>query len=66
MQVTGPGLMASANCGTVLPHSAHIKSKMIDESAKDRFKRELDGIQVETEATEPTYRDKPRRPTLPG
>ncbi|KAG6386348.1 hypothetical protein SASPL_155246 [Salvia splendens] len=36
------------------PDSSRIRSKMIYASSKDRFKRELDGIQVELQATDPT------------
>ncbi|RWW68497.1 hypothetical protein BHE74_00023978 [Ensete ventricosum] len=31
-----------------------MRSKMLYASSKDRFKRELDGIQVELQATDPT------------
>jgi len=36
------------------PDTAKIRSKMLYASSKDRFKRELDGIQVELQATDPT------------
>ncbi|XP_021716202.1 actin-depolymerizing factor 2-like [Chenopodium quinoa] len=36
------------------PDTARVRSKMIYASSKDRFKRELDGIQVELQATDPT------------
>ncbi|MBA0793571.1 hypothetical protein Gohar_017966, partial [Gossypium harknessii] len=36
------------------PDTSRIRSKMIYASSKDRFKRELDGIQVELQATDPT------------
>ncbi|EFH53708.1 hypothetical protein ARALYDRAFT_484981 [Arabidopsis lyrata subsp. lyrata] len=36
---------------------AKVRSKMIYASSKDRFKRELDGIQVELQATDPTEMD---------
>ncbi|XP_042964948.1 uncharacterized protein LOC122299085 isoform X5 [Carya illinoinensis] len=36
------------------PDTAKVRSKMIYASYKDRFKRELDGIQVELQATDPT------------
>ncbi|KAJ9548290.1 hypothetical protein OSB04_020833 [Centaurea solstitialis] len=39
------------------PDSARVRSKMIYASSKDRFKRELDGIQVELQATDPTEMD---------
>ncbi|CAH1432427.1 unnamed protein product [Lactuca virosa] len=39
------------------PDTARVRSKMIYASSKDRFKRELDGIQVELQATDPTEMD---------
>ncbi|KAL2500727.1 Actin-depolymerizing factor 4 [Forsythia ovata] len=36
------------------PDNSRVRSKMIYASSKDRFKRELDGIQVELQATDPT------------
>ncbi|OWM88218.1 hypothetical protein CDL15_Pgr003630 [Punica granatum] len=36
------------------PDPARIRSKMLYASSKDRFKRELDGIQVELQATDPS------------
>ncbi|KAJ4911006.1 Actin-depolymerizing factor 4 [Raphanus sativus] len=39
------------------PDVAKVRSKMIYASSKDRFKRELDGIQVELQATDPTEMD---------
>ncbi|KVI04942.1 actin-depolymerizing factor 2-like [Cynara cardunculus var. scolymus] len=36
------------------PDTAKVRSKMIYASSKDRFKRELDGIQVELQATDPS------------
>ncbi|ERN07755.1 hypothetical protein AMTRI_Chr08g163050 [Amborella trichopoda] len=36
------------------PDIAKVRSKMLYASSKDRFKRELDGIQVELQATDPT------------
>ncbi|KAK6140278.1 hypothetical protein DH2020_025974 [Rehmannia glutinosa] len=36
------------------PDTSWVRSKMIYASSKDRFKRELDGIQVELQATDPT------------
>ncbi|KAL0344555.1 UNVERIFIED_CONTAM: Actin-depolymerizing factor 7 [Sesamum radiatum] len=36
------------------PDTSRIRNKMIYASSKDRFKRELDGIQVELQATDPT------------
>ncbi|CAA3024717.1 actin-depolymerizing factor 2 [Olea europaea subsp. europaea] len=39
------------------PDTARVRCKMIYASSKDRFKRELDGIQVELQATDPTEMD---------
>ncbi|EPS63340.1 hypothetical protein M569_11446, partial [Genlisea aurea] len=39
------------------PDTSRIRNKMIYASSKDRFKRELDGIQVELQATDPTEMD---------
>ncbi|XP_074592734.1 actin-depolymerizing factor 1-like [Curcuma longa] len=36
------------------PDSSKVRSKMLYASSKDRFKRELDGIQVELQATDPS------------
>ncbi|XP_031373121.1 actin-depolymerizing factor 1-like isoform X2 [Punica granatum] len=36
------------------PDASRVRSKMIYASSKDRFKRELDGIQIELQATDPT------------
>lgn len=36
------------------PDTARVRSKMIYASTKERIKRELDGIQVELQATDPT------------
>ncbi|XP_064938009.1 actin-depolymerizing factor 7-like [Musa acuminata AAA Group] len=36
------------------PDSSRVRSKMLYASSKDRFKGELDGIQVELQATDPT------------
>lgn len=36
------------------PDTAKIRSKMLYASSKERFKWELDGIQVELQATDPT------------
>ncbi|KAJ8512226.1 hypothetical protein OPV22_002660 [Ensete ventricosum] len=36
------------------PDASKVRSKMLYASSKDRFKRELDGIQVELQATEPS------------
>ncbi|KAK6152451.1 hypothetical protein DH2020_015086 [Rehmannia glutinosa] len=45
------------HCLVLSPDTARIRSKMIYASSKDRFKRELDGIQVELQATDPTEMD---------
>lgn len=39
------------------PDIARVRNKMLYASSKDRFKRELDGIQVELQATDPTEMD---------
>ncbi|KAL1208547.1 Actin-depolymerizing factor 3 [Cardamine amara subsp. amara] len=39
------------------PDTARVRNKMIYASSKDRFKRELDGIQIELQATDPTEMD---------
>ncbi|MCD7457770.1 hypothetical protein HAX54_036073 [Datura stramonium] len=36
------------------PESSSVRMKMVYASSKDRFKRELDGIQVELQATDPS------------
>ncbi|KAJ8752912.1 hypothetical protein K2173_008647 [Erythroxylum novogranatense] len=36
------------------PDAARVRNKMVYASSKDRFKRELDGIQVELQATDPS------------
>ncbi|KAK4800746.1 hypothetical protein SAY86_021233 [Trapa natans] len=36
------------------PDTSRVRSKMIYASSKERFKRELDGIQIELQATDPT------------
>ncbi|RRT34695.1 hypothetical protein B296_00053613, partial [Ensete ventricosum] len=36
------------------PDASRVRSKMLYASSKDRFKRELDGIQVELQATDPS------------
>ncbi|XP_020693509.1 actin-depolymerizing factor-like [Dendrobium catenatum] len=36
------------------PDSSKVRNKMLYASSKDRFKRELDGIQVELQATDPS------------
>lgn len=40
------------NCRS--PDTAKVRTKMLYASSKDRFKRELDGIQVELQATDPS------------
>ncbi|WOL10121.1 actin-depolymerizing factor [Canna indica] len=37
-----------------VPDTSKVRSKMLYASSKDRFKRELDGIQVELQATDPS------------
>ena len=39
------------------PDVSRVRSKMLYASSKERFKRELDGIQVELQATDPTEMD---------
>jgi cofilin len=36
------------------PEISRVRMKMVYASSKDRFKRELDGIQVELQATDPS------------
>ncbi|KAM5560059.1 actin-depolymerizing factor 2 [Rosa sericea] len=36
------------------PDTSRVRNKMIYASSKDRFKRELDGIQIELQATDPS------------
>ncbi|KAF5732357.1 actin-depolymerizing factor 7 [Tripterygium wilfordii] len=36
------------------PDTSNVRSKMVYASSKDRFKRELDGIQFELQATDPS------------
>ncbi|KAF7114127.1 actin-depolymerizing factor 7-like [Rhododendron vialii] len=36
------------------PDTSRVRDKMVYASSKDRFKRELDGIQVELQATDPS------------
>jgi cofilin len=36
------------------PDTSRIRSKMLYASSKDRFRRELDGIQIELQATDPS------------
>ncbi|OMO79492.1 Actin-binding, cofilin/tropomyosin type [Corchorus capsularis] len=36
------------------PDSSRVRSKMLYASSKDRFRRELDGVQVELQATDPS------------
>ncbi|XP_048231233.1 actin-depolymerizing factor [Ricinus communis] len=37
------------------PDTSRVRSKMVYASSKDTFKRELDGIQLELQATDPSY-----------
>jgi len=39
------------------PDTSRVRSKMIYASSKDKFKRELDGIQIELQATDPSEMD---------
>jgi len=39
------------------PDTSRVRSKMLYASSKERFKNELDGIQVELQATDPTEMD---------
>ncbi|KAG0489470.1 hypothetical protein HPP92_006333 [Vanilla planifolia] len=39
------------------PDTSRVRSKMLYASSKERFKRELDGIQVELQATDPSEMD---------
>ncbi|EFJ28025.1 hypothetical protein SELMODRAFT_146459 [Selaginella moellendorffii] len=39
------------------PDTSRVKSKMIYASSKDRFRRELDGVHLELQATDPTEVD---------
>ncbi|XP_038679243.1 actin-depolymerizing factor 1-like [Tripterygium wilfordii] len=36
------------------PDTSRVRSKMLYASSKDRFRRELDGVQVELQATDPS------------
>jgi len=36
------------------PDTSRVRSKMLYASSKDRFKREMEGIQVELQATDPS------------
>lgn len=42
------------SCLCRAPDTSRVRSKMLYASSKDRFKRELDGIQVELQATDPS------------
>lgn len=44
--------LLDASCRS--PDTAKVRTKMLYASSKDRFKRELDGIQVELQATDPS------------
>ncbi|XP_038894943.1 actin-depolymerizing factor 2-like [Benincasa hispida] len=39
------------------PDTSKVRSKMIYASSKDKFRRELDGIQIELQATDPSEMD---------
>lgn len=39
------------------PDTARVKAKMIYASSKERFRRELDGVHYELQATDPTEMD---------
>ncbi len=39
------------------PDVSRVRSKMIYASSKDKFRRELDGIQIELQATDPSEMD---------
>lgn len=39
------------------PDTSRVKAKMIYASSKDRFRRELDGVHYELQATDPTEMD---------
>lgn len=36
------------------PETASVRNKMVYASSKDKFRRELDGVQVELQATDPS------------
>ena len=46
-------LISLRPCACRSPDTSRVRSKMIYASTKDRFKGELDGMQVELEATDP-------------
>ncbi|XP_071689772.1 actin-depolymerizing factor 2-like isoform X2 [Rutidosis leptorrhynchoides] len=50
--LTPEGVQKSRIFFIASPDTARVRSKMIYASSKDRFKRELDGIQVELQATD--------------
>lgn len=39
------------------PDTSRVKAKMLYASSKDRFRRELDGVHYEVQATDPTEMD---------
>lgn len=49
-----PIFLTAAGAAGRSPDSSRVRSKMLYASSKDRFKRELDGIQVELQATDPS------------
>lgn len=50
----GLELLICVCCECRSPDIAKVRSKMVYASSKDRFKRELDGIQFELQATDPS------------
>lgn len=50
----GVDLVIYVCCECRSPDIAKVRSKMVYASSKDRFKRELDGIQFELQATDPS------------
>ncbi|XP_029127715.1 actin-depolymerizing factor-like [Cajanus cajan] len=46
------------------PDTSKVRMKMVYASSKDRFKRELDGIQVDMQATDPIIKATERMVTL--
>ena len=50
-------LSKTHDCVFRSPDTSRVKAKMIYASSKDRFKRELDGVHYELQATDPTEMD---------
>ncbi|KAK8599936.1 hypothetical protein V6N12_049802 [Hibiscus sabdariffa] len=48
------GITLGFKFSEMAPDGSRVRSKMVYASSKDRFKRELDGIQVELQATDPS------------